>query len=484
MSAPTLLPPTASTVTIAESDRIPLGQKIAFGAGNCMDFFATGLMIGVLWMPYFNIGLGISPGRLGMILMILQGWNAILDPIMGNISDNARTRWGRRRPFMAVGAVLTAAISPWMWRPPTAWGENGMVIYLIVLGMVFYTCFSTWAMPYYGLQLELTPNYDERTRLTAWITLFGKFSSLLGGWAMAIVAGPWFSDAVTGKPDIVHGMKTCSWFVAALILMLGLLPPLFVRERYYEAETKHQAKDPFWQSIRESLHCQPLWMLIGISFFLVVGSSAVGSLGQYVNIYYVCHGDIAVASVISGWKSTALVATGILCIPAYTWLGERYDKKQVVGFMLLGSMFGHILNYFCMTPAMPYLQIIPGFFESCAISAIWLFLPSMKADISDYDEIKTARRREGAINAFYSWFIKAALTCSMGLGGLVLQTSGFNVKLAHEQPPKVLHTMLILYVVLPLIIWSCGLIFVWLYPLNRQQMGVIRADLEARRGKI
>ena len=152
--------------------------------------------------------------------------------------------------------------------------------------------------------------------------------------------------------------------------------------------------------------------------------------------------------------------------------------------MLLGSMFGHTLNFFLMTPAMPYLQIIPGIFESCAISAVWLFLPSMKADIADYDEVQTRSRREGALNAFYSWFIKAALACSMGLGGLVLFISGFDVKLAHEQPAAVLHSMLLLYVALPLVIWFCGLIFVWLYPLDRRQMSVIRADLEARRGKI
>ena len=473
-----------SSREIAESDRIPILQKLAFGAGGCTDFFATGLTIGILWMPFFNIGLGINPARLGLILMILQVWNAILDPVMGNLSDNARTRWGRRRPFMAVGAVLTAAVSPWIWRPPTAWGENGMVAYLVVVGMVFYACFSCWSMPYYGLQLELTPNYDERTRLTAWMTLFSKLSGLLGGWALAIVAGPWFTNAVTGKPDIVQGMKTCSWFIAVCILVVGLLPALFVRERYYETEAKHQARDPFWQSIRESLRCRPLWMLIGVSFFLVVGSFSVNSLGQYVNIYYVCHGDIAVASIITGWKGTALVVTGILCIPLYTWLGERYDKKNVVGFMVLGSMLGHALNYFLMTPAMPYLQIIPGIFESSAISAIWLFLPSMKADIADYDEVQTRSRREGALNAFYSWFIKAALACSMGLGGLVLFISGFDVKLAHEQPAAVLHTMLLLYVILPLLIWFCGLIFVWLYPLDRLQMCKIRVDLEARRGKI
>lgn len=469
---------------IAESDRIPLGQKLAFGAGNCTDYFATGMTIGVLWMPYFNIGLGIDPARLGLVLMVLQAWNAILDPVMGNLSDNARTRWGRRRPFMVVGAILTAAISPWIWRPPIEWGENATIAYLIIVGMIFYASFSCWAMAYYGLQLELTPSYDERTRLTAWITFFSKISGLLGGWALAIISGPLFSNPETGKPDIVNGLKICSWYIAALILIVGLLPAIFVKERYYETEVRHQARDPFWQSIRESGRCRPLWLLIGLSFFLVVGSASVGTLGQYVNIYYVCHGDIATASIIAGWKGTVLVATGILCIPLYTWLGERYDKKHVVGLMLGGSMFGHLLNYAMMTPAHPYLQIIPGIFESCAIAAVWLFVPSMKADIADFDELKTSRRREGALNAFYSWFIKAALTCSMGLGGLVLTISGFDIKHADSQPPHVTHTMLLLYVVLPILIWGMSLVFVWRYPLTRSAMREIRSSLETARGKL
>ncbi len=470
--------------SIPVSDRIPLPQKAAFSLGLWADYLCTSLMLSTLWMPYFNIGLGIDPAKLGVVLMILQAWNAVLDPVMGNLSDNTRTRWGRRRPFLAVGSFLTAMVFPWLWRPPVSLGETGTLVYLVVVGMVFYTCFSCWAMPYYGLQLELTPNYDERTRLSAWMTFFGKMCGLVGSWAMAFISGPLFAHPETGKPDLVHGMKVSSWFIAGIILVFGLMPALFVRERYYQAETRTQARDPFWQSIRESFRCRPLWLLIGMSFFLVVGSSSVSALGQYVNIYYVCHGDIAMASIIGGWKGSVIVVTGILCIPFYTWLGERLDKKQVVGIMLLVSLAGHLSNIVVMNPHHPYLQVIPGIFESAAISAIWLFVPSMKADIADYDELQTHRRREGALNAFYSWFIKAALTCSMGIGGLVLSLSGFDVKRASEQPPEVLHSMLLLYVGLPVLIWGAGLLFVWRYPLDRLQLGVIRQQLEARRGAM
>jgi len=468
---------------IAERDRIPFLQKVMFGAGSGMDYLATILTVNLLWIPYFNIGFGMNPAILGLILMALRGWDAITDPIMGNISDNARTRWGRRRPFMVFGAVTTAAIYPFLWRPPADWSDTGRVVYLVVLGVMFFTCFTAWSMPYYGMQLELTPNYDEKTRLTAWITFFGKAASIAGGWVLALIAGPWFADPDTGKADLVKGMQTCSWAIALLILCVGLLPPLFVRERYYEKEVAHQSRDPFWTSLRESIRCRPLWNLIGISFLLVLGNASVSNLWQYVNIYYIHDGRLADATILSGWKFTIVAVVGVAGIPMWAWLSEIFDKKSVVGCMLVTTIVGHLLNIICLQPRMPYLQLVPAVFESAAISAVWLFLPSMKADVADYDEVQTTRRREGSLNAFYSWFIKAAITCSAGLGGVVLQLTGFNVKLA-EQPSHVLNRMVWLYIALPVVIWVFTLPFLLKYRLDRTSMGNIRARLEDRRGRL
>jgi GPH family glycoside/pentoside/hexuronide:cation symporter len=522
---------------IAEEDRIPLFQKLMFAAGQNTDYVATGLMTTVMWMPFFNIGMGISPVVLGFILMFMRAWDAITDPIMGNISDNARTPWGRRKPFMFVGAILTAAVFPLVWyfpdsvREGNSWlvavadcipfinslglsaGEKSMAVYLTLIGIVFFTCFTTWSMPYYGLQLELTPNYDERTRLTACMTLVAKLTSMVTSWAFAFViligmlalgdpkafegkpeffqkilsfVQPWLQGMAEGMGDekpVVVGMRIACWFFVVCIVVLGLLPALFVKERYYEKEAKTQASEPLWQSLKESLRCGPLWSLIAVSFFLVLGYSAIGSLGQYVSIYYVCHGDLGLAATISGLKGTVLAFSGIFMIPLFTWLGGQYDKRTIVIFMLGMSMFGHLLNWFLMTPANPYLQIISGFFESSAIGAVWMFLPSMKADVADYDEQKTTKRREGAINAFYSWFIKASLTASMGIGGIVLQVSGFDVK-APTQPDEVLNRMFLMYLIIPVVIWLIAALSLWVYPLTRARCAEIRELLENRRGVI
>ena len=498
---------------IAPEDKVPTFQKIMFSAGVNTDYVSTNLMMGVLWMPFFNIGLGMQPLTLGIILMIFRAWDAVTDPLVGNISDNARTRWGRRRPFMFVGAITTALLYPLFWYMPEIWGPTGRAVYLTVVGMVFFASFTTWSMPYYGLQLELTPNYDERTRLAAWMTLFGKLSLLAGSWGLPIVlwlgsvalaepdalighgawvdrlsqwAQPWLNTLSGANADdqpIIVGMRVACWLIALCIMVLGLLPPLFVKERYYKVEASRQTKDSFLQGLKESLSCKPLWPLIFISFFLVLGGSSVGALGQYVNFYYVNHGDLAAAAVIAGWKGTVVVVAGIASVPFFIWLGEKWDKRSVVMTMIGSSMFGHLLNYFLMTPAHPYWQIIPGVFESSTVAAVWLFLPSMKADVADWDELQTNRRREGGINAFYSWFIKASLTCSMGVGGLVLQLTGFDAKL-DAQPQEALQRMFWIYLVLPIVIWGIALAFASAYPITRQRAGDIRAQLEARRGRI
>jgi len=467
---------------IPESERIPFRQKAAFSAGMMMDYASTSLLTAVLWMPYFNIGLGIAPSTLGGILMVLMAWNAFLDPVTGNLSDNFRSRWGRRRPFMVVSALVAGGLFPLFWNMPP--GLPGMMQagWVLGVGLAFYTAYSFWAMPYYGLQMELTPNYDERTRLTGWMTFLGKIAYLGGGWTLAIFTSALFLNPETGKGDVVLGMKTGGWIIGGLIAVFGLLPAVFVKERFQPSVIARTGKESFRQSLRESVRCRPLWALIGVSFLLVLGSSSVSALGQYLNIYYVFQGDLAAASVVSGWKVSVLVVSGIALIPMWVWLGERYDKRNVVLGMLVFSMGGHMLNIFCIRADLPYLQIIPAVFESAAISAIWLFLPSMKADIADHDELTTSRRREGAINSFYSWFIKAALTCATGLGGALLEVSGFTAKVSH-QPREVLDRMFAIFLVLPICIWGGAALIGRLYPLSRARMAEVRRELERRRGE-
>ncbi|MGE9292901.1 MAG: MFS transporter [Puniceicoccales bacterium] len=501
---------------IKTEDKIPFAQKIAFAAGVNTEYAANGLLKSMLLMPFFNIGMGMSPATIGVVLMFYKVWDAAIDPMIGNLSDNLRTRWGRRRPFMLVGALGTAVVYPFFWGMPMGMGTVPQAVWLIVVGLLFYACYTLWSIPYYGLQLELTPSYDERTRLAAWMAVFGKLFWLCAGWFFAFVMliGSVATNAPAKEADTLHflrefllpfqeslarlsgavgaegemppivaGMRISCWIIVGAILLFGLLPVFFVKERYYESRASRQAREPFWQSIKDTFHCKPLWYLVGASSLLTVGSSSVISLGQYMNFYYVNGGDLEKAAFIGGVRMSVTVAVGLMILPVLTKLGEIFDKRKVVIGLLACTLFGHLLNYFCLTPEYPYLQVVPAIFESCAMGALWMFFPSMRADVADFDEIKTERRREGSINACFSFFIKLATTASLGLSGIVLVSTGFDSGLS-VQPDSVLRLMFDVYLWLPVVIWAGAIILIWSYPLSRDLCAKIRDDLEERRGRL
>ena len=150
---------------IRQQDRVSLAKKIAYGLGGPVDIMSVWVLVSIAY-PLFNMELQMRPLYVAIILMSLRLWDGVIDPIMGWVSDNARTRWGRRRPFIFVGAILSALTYPLIfWFPEGLSAEQNM-FWVIGFGILFYTCFTIWAMPYQSMLMEMTPDYNERTRVT------------------------------------------------------------------------------------------------------------------------------------------------------------------------------------------------------------------------------------------------------------------------------------------------------------------------------
>jgi GPH family glycoside/pentoside/hexuronide:cation symporter len=467
---------------VAARDRVPFWQKVAYGLGGPVEMTATWIPQQNL-TPVFNIALGMDPALLGVVLMLWRIWDAVSDQVMGNISDNARTRWGRRRPFIVVGGILTALTLPIVWWMPHGLNTWEMFAWLLVGGFVFYTSFSIWAMPYYSLQLEMSPDYNERTNITAYRAYPQQFAQVGVGWALALAALPIFSHLPSGKPDLANGMRYLSLGLAAITLMLALLPGLFVRERYYE-ETRKQMRQPFWNGLKQTLSTRPFLWILCIAFTKVFGFSLVGTLGFYLNAYYVCRGDLTLATTISGVIATVLFAPNLVAIPICTWIAARWDKQTLLYVIALSGIAGSLSGYVLITPAHPWLQVIPSILMGPLGLGLWLVVPSMQADVADYDEMMGGSRREGSFSAVFSWTFKAAAALTGALSGILLTLTGFRIEAGAAQSPQVLENLKLCYIWLPVIFLLICLFAISRYPLTRSRMRDIRARLEERRGMI
>ncbi len=181
----------------APQDRIPFRLKLVYGFGafvnNLLAAASGGMMI------VLNLGLGMNPALVGLLGAVPRLMDAYTDPIMGYISDNTESRWGRRRPYIFVGAVTVAIIFALLWQLPPDRSESFYFWYFLIGSLLFYLAYTVFATPWVALGYELTPDYHERTRVMAVQNFMGQLAYLVSPWFLWIMQHEgWFDDMVSG----------------------------------------------------------------------------------------------------------------------------------------------------------------------------------------------------------------------------------------------------------------------------------------------
>jgi GPH family glycoside/pentoside/hexuronide:cation symporter len=199
----------ALSAKISASDEVPLKTKLAYGAAGAVDNIAINLP-GQLAAPIYSTGLGLSPALVSISILIFRSYDAVLDPLLGWISDNTRSRYGRRKPFIVAGAILLGLWFPVMWFAGRTWSHEALTLWLIGTGLIFYTFFSIWSMPYQCMLLEMTPDYHERTNISSYRAFFQTLAGLVLGWAWYFTKRLWirrkfhYSTTFGGRYPINH----------------------------------------------------------------------------------------------------------------------------------------------------------------------------------------------------------------------------------------------------------------------------------------
>jgi Na+/melibiose symporter-like transporter len=579
--------------------RTSIKQKLLWGLGGFAENLANNALQ-TLAYPIFAVGMGISPGWVGTALSASRVVEVVTDPIMGNMTDHTKSRWGRRRPWIFVGAILMSVLFAAAWftpRPviprisvgeiknpaslaarlkqgsdpisaslmagfstnaqaivsgypwngtnaavlastlaselnmvvggrsiyqeerfagvklrqetldllksqpdkgeklgwlnrrllqdaypteiaaklPPATGSLWTIIYLILIISLFYSAFTLWNIPYSGLGLELETDYNERTKLM----IFRVTPSFIVGIAIGSLYKLTLMKDVWHADEVVGARYVCC-IVAVLMLITGIIPSIFCRERF--VQPTHREKLNMWRSMALTFEERSFLLLMGSAFFVFVGLFFMIPLLTYISLYHSCQGSKDLMATIGMYTAFVQTGTQLVSMAVIWFVSKLFDKKVVlIGGLVIGIL-GYASSWFLFTPAHPYLTILPPVIINIGLCACWVLNGSFNCDICDYDELKTGRRREGMYSAVFAFLTKLAIAFVMAVSSWVLVKLGFEGTDLHPTAQQ-LFTLRWIYIVIPAVAMSAAILCMWRYPLTKARVTEIQEQLKQKRGE-
>jgi len=449
--------PGASPATLS------LVEKLGVGTGG-LTVSLGNQSVRTTGMAVLNMILGINAKWVGIVLAIPLLWDAITDPIMGNISDNFRSKYGRRRPFIFAGAILMGLSFASIWLIPLQWSDAAQLTWFIVTSLLFYTAYTIFSVPFIGLTYEMTPDYNERTSVQGYVTFWNRLGemSYMGLIPLSLIFIAW----KYGYPDTANltvtekmeGIRISAAVYGGIGMSLfGILPAFFGRERNYmlNLQETHGKKDPFWQTAKQALQNRSCALLCILSVCTIIAGVFASNMDWYLLIYYLSEGDIVLGT---QWKLIVTVgyaSVGIVGIPLIVFLTNRMSKVQGLRFIYSMMIINAVLRWLVYRPGRfsePLewggISVILSSLVVVFKSLIWLdpltgglfwigvgvLMHSMIADVCDDDELKNGHRREGMFGAIFGWATKASFAFSFVLVGFFLNFIGFDPGLSAQTP--------------------------------------------------
>jgi glycoside/pentoside/hexuronide:cation symporter, GPH family len=456
----------------ALEDRVPIQQKIAYGLGAVVTIVAVNSVVQLTSLVYV-VGLGVSAVWIGYAQAFPRLWDAIIDPILGNFSDNCRSRHGRRIPFLVVGGILIGFAFWLLWTVPRDWSREGIFAYFVVVSLFFYTVVPVYAIPHGALGLEMTSDYHERTSLFAFASFIGNVGALTLPWVYFLANRPIFGgDTVNGIKWICLGMS--------VILTAAAMICAFVCKEGKLKQARAQERVPIIESFRTTYRNGTFVRLVAVFVLLIVGFQLVMGFNNFITIFYLYGGHTEAASRLMAHNGTLWALVGIAGVAPMTWYAKRFGKRVAVISALWLIIGGNLSKIVCYNPQLPYLSMIPTVCLSLGMVVAFSLVNAMIADICDEDELVTGIRREGIYFAVYNWWWKVAVSVATIISGYLQRYIGF-VEGATTQSDATLFWLRAWEIGLPPLLCLISVALLLEYPLTEARAYEIQSLLKARK---
>jgi glycoside/pentoside/hexuronide:cation symporter, GPH family len=431
--------------------KVPLGQKIAFGLGmlaNQMFPAALGIFTVVLVEK-----LGFSGLLLGLTYFIPKFYDALFDLIMGYVSDNTKSKWGRRRQYVLAGAVILGFSFAFMWQ---LYAENGVTynfIYFLVISLIFYSGLTIFSIPYVAMGYEMSDDFHERTNIMATSQLIGQLAWVIAPWFWVIMS----DTTLFSSSDVA--VRTLSVYVAIGCAILAAVPAFFIpgrstlNENYSPIDLKGilNSFGEIKEGLKASVEIKPFRKICIATFLIFNAFQTTAGFSYFIIKYYLFKGNeqgFGLWPTLFG--SVGAIITTLLVIPIVARISKSIGKKKAFLLSQGISIFGYILLYLLFVPGKPYLFLFALPFFSFGIGSLFTLMMSMTSDVIDIDELNTGKRREGSLGAIYWWMVKFGTAVAGLLSGLILSLVSFQSNAA-TQTDETMFWLRIFFVGIPIL---------------------------------
>ena len=391
------------------AQKLPLRVKLSYGAPS---FAGAGMAIPIaIHLTIFYSDVILVPlGLIALVKAVARAFDALTDPLMGWITDSTRSRWGRRRPWILFGAPAAGLAFYAMFSPPeSVAGLNGAA-WLAVTYVLYYIFHTVYVIPHYGLGAELTLDYHERS------TLFGvREGFVVLGTLVAAVAPPIFIGALGSERS---GYSAFAALLACLLVLLYVNLVAQVRER---PEFAARLANPLVPGLRRVMRNGAFRILLLVYLTSSITGAIPGLMMPYFTKYVLQPDDPNL------WLAIYLASyfgAGFLFLPVWVWLARRFEKKPVWLASFVPGVTGS-LSLFFMGPGDLWPTLAVLIWAGCAFGAGLFLGPAMQADVIDYDELHTGKRREAQYGALWSIMTKFMVIPSMSVPLAILASVGY-----------------------------------------------------------
>ncbi|MGX1929354.1 MFS transporter [Flagellimonas sp. 2504JD4-2] len=460
--------------------KVPFGDKVAFGIGmlaNQMFPAVLGIFMVVLVQD-----LGFPGWMWGVLFFLPRIFDSITDPIMGFISDNTKSKWGRRRQYVFIGAIIMGVSFVIMWQ---LYRENGIdynFTYFLLWSFVFYLGLTIFSVPYVAMGYEMSNDFHERTDIMAVAQWIGQWAWVIAPWFWVIMYDKgWFESADVATRELAI-------WVGITCMIFAMVPAIFLKsestlEKNYAPLTLRNMGGSLREILdgfKEAFKSVPFRKLCIATFLIYNTFYTIASFSFFIVVYYLFNGDASAAGV---WPtlfgSIGALVTTFLVIPIVAGMSKRMGKKKAFIVSQAISIVGYIMLWFLFVPGKPYMFIFALPFFSFGIGSLFTLMMSMTADVIDLDELNTGLRREGIFGAIYWWMVKFGFAIAGLLTGTIMTVVGFDPEAA-AQPEGAITGLRAFYSGFPILGTLVAIYVMRNYDVTEERAAEIRKALEAR----